>query len=254
MEKSMEFCNKTALVTGAGSGIGRLSAIYFARAGARVMIVDLNSSGLDITAEAIRSEGGIVQQVTADVTDRVSCERVVADCVKTFSRLDIAHNNAGITQSPFQFADLPPAEATRVMAVNFWGVFNCLQAEIRQMLVQRDGTIINTASSAGIVAVPSCSVYTASKHAVVGLTKTVAAEYIGHGIRINAVCPGFVETPMTEHFSKDPQLSQAMLAMHPIGRFAQPEEVAEAVLWLASPRSSYAVGANLVIDGGYSLA
>ncbi|WP_454857768.1 SDR family NAD(P)-dependent oxidoreductase [Rhizobium binxianense] len=253
----MELNDKVALVTGAGSGIGRASAIRLARGGAKVMLVDLEAAkaGLDATTEAIRSAGGSTEQAIADVTDPVSFGKAVQDCITAFGRLDIAHNNAGVTGLAFDFAELPVEEATRIMAVNFWGVFHCLQAEIPQMLSQGGGgTIVNTASSAGVVAVPHFSAYTASKHAVVGLTKTVAAEYAGRGIRINAVCPGFVETPMTARHNDNPELLRAMLAMHPIGRFARPEEVAEAVFWLASPASSYAVGANLLLDGGYSLA
>lgn len=252
----MELDGKVALVTGAGSGIGRASAIRLARSGAKVVLVDLEiaKAGLDTTAEAIRSAGGFAEQAVADVTDPVSFGKAVQDCVAAFGRLDIAHNNAGVTGAAFEFGELPIEEATRIMAVNFWGVFHSLQAEIPQMLAQGGGTIVNTASSAGIVAVPHFSAYTASKHAVVGLTRTVAAEYAGRGIRINAVCPGFVETPMTALHNDNPELLQAMLALHPIGRFAKPEEVAEAVFWLASPASSYAVGANLVLDGGYSLA
>ena len=250
----MELSGKVALVTGAGSGIGRASAIALARAGARLMILDVVAGGLDVTAAAIRETGGEVQQATVNVTDPQAVADAVSACVERFGSLDIAHNNAGVSGPAQEFAAVPVEEAARIIDVNFWGVFHCMQAQIRHMLAQGGGTIVNTASGAGIVATPSYSSYCASKHAVVGLTKSVAAEYAARGIRINSVCPGYVETPMTDPHRADEAAKRAIAAAHPIGRVAQPEEIAEAVLWLASPRSSFVVGANLLVDGGYSLA
>ena len=250
----MELSGKVALVTGAGSGIGRASAIALARAGARLMILDVAAGGLDTTAAAIRETGGEVLQGTANVADPKAVTDAVDACVERFGNLDIAHNNAGVSGPAQDFADVQVDEAARIIDVNFWGVFHCMQAQIRHMLAQGGGTIVNTASGAGIVATPSYSSYCASKHAVVGLTKSVAAEYAARGIRINSVCPGYVETPMTDPQRSDEAARLAIAAAHPIGRVAQPEEIAEAVLWLASPRSSFVVGANLLVDGGYSLA
>jgi len=250
----MDLEGKAAFVTGAGSGIGRASALCLARAGASVMIVDLDGSGLDETAAMIRKTGGAVHPAVVNVTDPQSVSAAVAECVATFGTLDVAHNNAGVTHDATPFADLPLAAAQRVMDVNFWGVFHCMQAQIRQMLAQGGGAIVNTASGAGIVATPQYATYCASKHAVIGLTKSTAAEYAAQGIRINSVCPGYVETPMTDPQRTDAATRAAIAAAHPIGRVAQPEEIAEAVLWLASARSSFAVGLNMLVDGGYSLA
>lgn len=251
----MNFQGKTAFVTGAGSGIGRASAIAFARAGANLMIVDVAAPGLELTAAAIRETGAEVLTAAIDVTDPDAIEAAVAACARHFGQLDIAHNNAGVSGSPSDFADIGRTEAHRIVAVNFWGVFHCMQAQIRQMIAQRGGgTIVNTASGAGIVATPTYSTYCASKHAVIGLTKSVAAEYASRGIRINSVCPGYVETPMTDPQRGSEETRRAIAAAHPIGRVAQPEEIAEAVLWLASPNSGFVVGASLLIDGGYSLA
>lgn len=250
----MDLKGKAAFVTGAGSGIGRASALCLARAGASVMIVDLDRSGLDETAAMIRKAGGAAHPSVVNVTDPQSVSAAVAECVVTFGALDVAHNNAGVTHEASPFADLPLAAAQRVMDVNFWGVFHCMQAQIRQMLAQGGGAIVNTASGAGIVATPQYATYCASKHAVIGLTKSAAAEYAARGIRINSICPGYVETPMTDPQRSDEATRAAIAAAHPIGRVAQPEEIAEAVLWLASARSSFAVGLNMLVDGGYSLA
>lgn len=250
----MELSGKTALVTGAGSGIGRASAIALARAGAKVLAADIRADGIEKTVALIRANGGTAEATIVDVTSASSVGDMIETCVKTFGSLDIAHNNAGLNNAAGDFASVDPREAEKLMAVNFWGVFHCLQAEIRQMLSQGGGSIVNTASGAGIVATPGTTLYCASKHAVIGLTKSVAAEYANRGIRVNSVCPGLVETPLVAEYTSNEELRGPMLAMHPIGRFAKPEEVAEAVLWLASPKASYAVGTNLLVDGGYTLA
>jgi NAD(P)-dependent dehydrogenase (short-subunit alcohol dehydrogenase family) len=251
----MEFSGKTVMVTGAGSGIGRASAIAFARAGASVTIVDITMAGLEVTAAAIAEVGEPARLAAADVTDPDAVAEVIHRCAALSGRLDVAHNNAGIGGIAFDFLDEPLVDANRIMDVNYWGAFHCMRAEIRQMLGQDGGgTIVNTASGAGIVATPRFASYCASKHAVVGLTKAVAAEYAAGGVRINCVCPGYVETPMTEPQRADAAARSSIAAAHPIGRVAQPEEIADAVLWLASPRSSFVVGASLMVDGGYSLA
>lgn len=250
----MEFVGKAAIVTGAGSGIGRASAVAFARAGASVLALDISDGALEETVREIRATGGIVEPLRVDVTDSTAVERAIGCCLDKFGSVDIAHNNAGLNNAQGEFAEVSTADAMQLMNVNFWGTFHCMQAEIRQMLRQGGGIIVNTASSAAIVAQPGLATYCASKHAVLGLTKSVAAEYAGRGIRINAVCPGFVETPMTSAYSGDEKLRDMMLAMHPVGRFASPEEIADAVLWLASSHTGFVIGAGLVIDGGYSLA
>ncbi|WP_150126826.1 glucose 1-dehydrogenase [Sphingomonas panacis] len=246
----MDIAGKVAFITGAGSGIGRASACAFARAGASVMIVDMNESGLMETAGLIEEIGGAVATMTVDVTDGSSVAAAVAATVERFGRLDCAHNNAGVGGTPAELAESDEASARQVMDVNFWGVFHGMRAQIAVMLRQGGGTIVNTASAAGLVGLPSLSVYSASKHAVVGLTKTAALEYATRGIRINSVCPGVIETPMSTPLFEVPGLHAAMAAVHPIGRFGLPTEIADAVLWLSSSASSFVVGASIAIDGG----
>lgn len=247
----MEFVGKTAFVTGAGSGIGRASAIAFAREGAKVMIVDLQQNGLDETAEEIRGFGGEVANLTLDVTDRDAVNNAIEATVECFGGLNCALNNAGISYPPINWETLPYPDARRIFEVNFWGVFHCMQAQVQYMLGAGGGTIVNTASGAGLVASPLASTYAASKHAVAGLTKSVGLEVAAKGIRINAICPGLVETGMTKPLWGT-EVGNASVAAHPIGRIAQPSEMADAVLWLSSPRSSFVLAVNLPVDGGYT--
>lgn len=251
---SMGLEGKSALVTGAGSGIGRASAVALAQAGVNLLIADLNRQGLEETAEAIRDAGGNATIEIADVTDPNAVQAAIDSCVAAYGSLDIAHNNAGLNNAAGEFHEIAPAEIEKLMSVNFWGVIHCMQAEIRQMLKQGQGSIINTGSAAGLVAQAGATPYAISKHAVVGLTRSAGVEYAKRGIRINAVCPAMVETPMVSEFTKPGPMREVFMDAHPIGRFAMPNEIADAVVWLASPRSSYVTGACISVDGGYVAA
>ena len=248
-----ELTGKIALVTGAASGIGRESARKLAVAGAQVMIVDRDPDGLEGTLEQIRSTGGEAAASVGDVSDAGDVTRFVAETVTRFGGLHLAHNNAGIIgPSETSLVDYPVESFRHVLNVNLFGIFHCLQAEIRHMLANGGGTIVNTASVSGMNATYNIAGYIASKHAVIGLTRAAALEYAALGIRINSVCPGYVATNMTGKYF-DEAATAALTSAHPINRICQPEEVADAVVWLLSERSSYVLGAEIVIDGGYRL-
>jgi NAD(P)-dependent dehydrogenase (short-subunit alcohol dehydrogenase family) len=249
----MTLKGKTAFVTGAASGIGRESARAFARAGANVMAVDLEEEGLIETAALVRSAGGAVETAVVDVSDAGRVTAAIKATVERFGSLDCAHNNAGYFGSPGELVSFPETTARRMMDVNYWGAFYCMRAQIEIMLRQGGGTIVNTASGAGLVALPKFSPYCASKHALVGLTKSAAVEYAARGVRINCVCPGVVETKMVSDLLASDEARAALRALSPIGRFGQPAEIAEAVIWLSSPQSSFVVGATLPVDGGYTV-
>lgn len=248
-----ELTGKVALVTGAGSGIGRETSKKLATAGAQVMIVDRDPDGLAATLQQIQASGGDAATSVADVSDADDVARSVYETIERFGGLHLAHNNAGImgpAETPL--AEYPVESLRHVLEVNLFGIFHCLQAEIRHMLANGGGTIVNTASVSGMNATYNIAGYITSKHAVIGLTRAAALEYAGKGIRINSVCPGYVATNMTGQFF-DEAAAAALTAAHPINRICQPEEVADAVAWLLSERSSYVLGAELVIDGGYRL-
>ena len=246
---------KTALLTGGASGIGRATALAFAREGARVAVAD--RGGAEATVALINAAGGQAISLSGDVTDAAVVEAMVAQTVAAFGRLDCAFNNAGIAPAAVGPAgqrthELTDASWQGVLDVNLTGVFLCMRAELRQMLQQGGGVIVNTASIAGLFGLPMAGAYVASKHGVVGLTKTAAIEYAADNIRVNAVCPGYITTPMTEETvrRRGPQL----MARVPTHRMGQPEEIAEAVVWLCSDRSSFVTGAAYTVDGGYSAA
>jgi len=242
---------KTALVTGAASGIGAASAIAFAEAGARVAVCDRDLEGAERTAKLIAEAGGEACAVGVDVTDSEEVAAMVSRVVDVFGRLDCAHNNAGITGASALTADYDPSEWNRVLAVNLTGVFHCLRHELAAMLAGGGGSIVNTASFSGLVAVPRIPAYVASKHGVVGLTKAAAVEYGRRGIRVNAVCPGSTRTPMVEDFAAgDQRVEDAMAAASPMRRLAEPEEIARAVIWLCSDEASFVNGHALAVDGG----
>jgi NAD(P)-dependent dehydrogenase (short-subunit alcohol dehydrogenase family) len=243
---------KVALVTGAAAGIGRASAHALARAGARLMLVDVDADGLDAVRVELAGAAAEVATSVADVSDPEAVSRAVAGTVERFGGLDLAHNNAGLL-GPFEpLASYPHAAARRLFDVNVFGVLFCLQAQIPVMLARGGGSIVNTASVSGVRALPNIGIYTATKHAVIGLTRSAAREYSARGIRVNCVCPGFVQTDMTRG-RFDAQTEAALAAQHPIGRFADPAEIAESVLWLLGSGASFVTGSCVFVDGGQTV-
>ena len=242
---------KVALVTGGASGIGRATALTFAREGAKLIIADMNEEGGHQTVHMIMEKGGEAIFVRTDVSKAVEVQALISQAVKTYGRLDCAHNNAGISGGGRALtAEYPEDRWQQVIAVNLTGVWLCMKYEMVQMLLQGGGSIVNTASAAGLVGLPYASAYVASKHGVVGLTKTAALEYAQQGIRVNCVCPGVIHTPMTERGLSDPERRARIIAMEPIGRVGAPEEVAEAVVWLCSDAASFVTGHAMSVDGG----
>ena len=243
--------NKIALVTGAGSGIGRATALVFAREGAKVVVSDIVVEGGQETVQQIEAAGGEAIFVKADVSQAADVETLVAKTVETYGRLDCAFNNAGIEGGVKPTIDCTEEEFDRTIAVNLTGVWLCMKYEIQQMLSQGGGTIVNTASAAGLVGFPGLPDYVASKHGVVGLTKTSALEYAKSGIRVNAVCPGVIQTPMVERGAQlSPGFDELAVSMEPVGRFGQPAEIGEAVVWLCSDAASFVTGIPMQVDGG----
>ena len=242
---------KVALVTGGGSGIGRATALVFAREGAKVVVADVTEAGGLETVEQVTAAGGAATFMRADVSNPAEVEAMVSRAVEAYGRLDCAFNNAGIEGSGKSTTACIEEDFNRTIAVNVTGVWLCMKSEIRRMLGQGSGAIVNTASAAGLVGVPSMPDYVASKHAVVGLTKTAALEYAKSGIRVNAVCPGVVQTSMVERvLQRAPGFDEVALASEPIGRFGQPAEIGEAVVWLCSDAASFVTGIPLSVDGG----
>jgi len=242
---------KVALITGAGSGIGRACAEAYARAGARVVVSDRDVAGGEETVRRLAEAGGEALFVAADVADPAACAGLVARTLERFGRLDCACNNAGIGGEQNPTADYSDEGWQQVIGVNLSGVFYCMKHEIAGMLAGGGGAIVNMASILGQVGFATAPAYVAAKHGVLGLTKTAALEYAAQGIRVNAVGPAFIHTPMIAAFEEDPERSQMLLSLHPIGRLGNPEEVAAAVLWLSSEAASFVTGAYLPVDGGY---
>jgi NAD(P)-dependent dehydrogenase (short-subunit alcohol dehydrogenase family) len=248
-----EFTSKVAFVTGAGSGIGRASALKLATQGAKVMAMDLDAAGLAETADLAGEGVGEMAIFVGDVCDAAAVKAAIAECVARFGGLHLAHNNAGIVgTSSGPIASFSAETFQQVMNVNVMGVFHCLQAELAHMLASGGGAIVNTASVVGRVVLPDICAYVTSKHAVVGLTKAAAVENAAKGVRVNCVSPGYVITNMTKNFFTEESLA-AFVGAHPIGRGAQPEEIADAALYLLSDRASFITGADLTADGGYTL-
>jgi NAD(P)-dependent dehydrogenase (short-subunit alcohol dehydrogenase family) len=243
---------KVALVTGAGSGIGRASALAFAREGARIVAADVAVAGGQETVAWIHQAGGRATFVRADVSQASEVEALLQTTIATYGQLDCAHNNAGIEGVLATTADYPEDDWDRVIAINLKGVWLCMKYELAHMQQQGRGAIVNTASIAGLVGARRMPAYVASKHGVAGLTKTAALEYARVGIRINAVCPGIIHTPMVERafLSRHPQAATRLSASEPIGRLGTPEEVAEAVIWLCSDAASFITGHTMAVDGG----
>ena len=247
-----EFEGRVALVTGAAAGIGNAAARLFAERGARVALVDLPESAGQDAAEAIRKQGGDAFFVAADVASSDQVEAAVARTLEGFGRLDCAYNNAGISGPAHFVGEMPEAQWRRTIDVMLTGVYLCMKHEIPAILAAGGGHIVNCASGAGLIGFPGQSAYVASKHGVIGLTKTAALEYGAQGLNVNAICPGTARTAMVEDVVREnPELQDELERLHPIGRIAEPEEIAEAALWLCTARSSFVSGSALVIDGGY---
>ncbi len=243
---------KVALVTGAGSGIGRASALTCAREGAKVMVADIVVEGGEETVQLVKNTGGEASFIKVDVSKAADVEAMVNKGVETYGRIDCAHNNAGIEGQLASTDEYSEEMFNRVIAINLTGVWLCMKYEIPHMLKQGRGAIVNTASGAGLVGAAGMSAYVASKHGVVGLTKTAALEYAKSGIRVNAVCPGVIQTPMVERLTNaQPPLGEALVAAEPIGRTGRTEEIAESVLWLCSDAASFVTGHAMSVDGGY---
>lgn len=247
MDKNLQ--GKTALVTGAASGMGKAIARLYGQHGANVMLSDTDDAKGQAVVEELKAAGASARFFKADVGDPAQCQQLVRETVAAFGRLDIACNNAGILGEEQLSADYSLGGWQRVININLNGVFYCLKYELEAMLKQGAGVIINMASILGQVGTPNLAAYVAAKHGVVGLTQTAGLEYATKGIRINAVGPGYIDTPLLAHMS--PEVKQQLVDMHPIGRLGKAEEVAELVLWLSSDKASFITGAYYPADGGY---
>jgi NAD(P)-dependent dehydrogenase (short-subunit alcohol dehydrogenase family) len=255
MKKNENYTGKVAFVTGAASGIGRATALAFAREGASVVVADISEQGNQETAHTIEELGGRAIAVRCDVTRTEEVKEALNKTVEAFGRLDFAFNNAGIEpRKAAPTAEYEEEEWNRIIDINLRGVFLCMKHEIPLILKQGRGAIVNTSSGAGIIGIKASPAYTAAKHGVIGLTKAAALDYAAQNIRINAVCPGIIDTPMMDRFSGGTSEGrERVISQEPIGRMGQPEEIANAVVWLCSDASSFAVGHALVIDGGQTV-
>jgi NAD(P)-dependent dehydrogenase (short-subunit alcohol dehydrogenase family) len=250
MSKDLE--NKVALITGGTTGIGRDTAVLFAKKGAKVVISGRRETEGKETIALVKVAGGEGIFVQSDVSKAADVESLIKKTVDTFGRLDIAFNNAGVDGKLVPLTEQTEENWDYVHGINLKGVWLCLKYEIQQMLKQGGGgAIVNMSSVGGLIGGSGFGVYIASKHGVLGLTKTAAMECATHGIRVNAVCPAVIETPMADRAFADPVVNKRMLAMHPLGRFGKPMEVAEAVLWLCSDKSSFTTGQYIGVDGGF---
>jgi NAD(P)-dependent dehydrogenase (short-subunit alcohol dehydrogenase family) len=252
MEISFE--NKVALITGAGSGLGLATAKAFAESGASVALADANEKAVRSAADELSARGHEALAIRCDVADDAQVEAMVEQTVATFGRLDAAYNNAGVQNVVAEAAEATRGDFDRVISINLRGVWSCMKFELQQMLKQGEGAIVNCSSIGGLVAGPKRGTYQASKHGVLGLTKSAALDYAARGIRINAVCPGIIHTAMLDRMmATQADALDAMLQNVPIGRLGRPEEIASAVLWLCSSAASFMIGHALAVDGGYTI-
>jgi NAD(P)-dependent dehydrogenase (short-subunit alcohol dehydrogenase family) len=251
----LDFQGKVVLITGAATGIGRAVAVAFATQGAKVSIGDINDDAARETLDLVKEAGGDALFLRTDVSDEADVQKLVSETLRHFGRLDCAFNNAAIAPKDADrrpVAQLDTAAFDRLLAVDLRGVFLCMKYELREMVRAGRGAIVNTASIAGMVAEPGVPHYVAAKHGVIGLTKAAAIEYAAHGIRVNALAPGWVDTPMTVALKSDPALEARLRATAPLGRPAQPEEMAGPVLYLCSDAASYVTGQVHLADGGFT--
>lgn len=248
---SMTFSGQVAMVTGAAAGIGRATALAFAAEGLKVVVADLDVAGGEGTVELIRASGGDAVFVPCNVTRESDVQQLMAQTISTYGRLDYAFNNAGIEIEQGRLAEGSEAEFDAIMGVNVKGVWLCMKHQLPLMLAQGGGAIVNTASVAGLGAAPKMSIYSASKHAVIGLTKSAAVEYAKKKIRVNAVCPAVIDTDMFRRAHEaDPRKADFAAAMHPVGRIGKVEEIASAVLYLCCDGAAFTTGHALAVDGG----
>ena len=251
MFNARRFSDKVAFVTGAASGIGRATAVAFATEGARVAILDLTEDALAETADAVRAAGAQVLVIACDVSTPEQVEAAIRQVVETFGRLDIAFNNAGVENKAAPVAEIALDEWDRILDINLRGTFVCMKHELAQMVRQGSGVIVNTSSGAGVRGVAGGASYAASKHAIIGLTKSAALDYAKQNIRVNAILPGNIETPMMDRFTNGD--IQKAIDLEPVGRLGKPEEIADAVLWMSADLGGFVTGAAISVDGGWSL-
>jgi NAD(P)-dependent dehydrogenase (short-subunit alcohol dehydrogenase family) len=248
------FAGKVAFVTGAGSGIGRATATAFAAEGADIALADIDSAGNEETAHIVAEHGGRVLAVECDVTSSSDVKTAVERTVQELGRLDVAFNNAGIEQPPTTLVDTTEDDWSRLLDIDLRSAFLCMKYEIPAMLEHGGGSIVNTSSGAGVIGIRGQAAYVAAKHGLIGLTKSAALEYAAQGVRVNAICPGIIETPMMHRFSGGtPEGRARVIDQEPVGRMGSPEEIASAVLWLSSDLGAFATGHAMVIDGGQTV-
>jgi NAD(P)-dependent dehydrogenase (short-subunit alcohol dehydrogenase family) len=251
MARNDRFTDKVVLITGAASGIGRAAALAFAAEGARVAILDRSADALGAVQASLKNEGSEALTMACDVSSPDQVDGAIKQVVDRFGRLDIAFNNAGVENKAAPVHEIDLAEWDRILGINLRGTFLCMKHELAQMVKQGGGVVVNTSSGAGIRGVAGGAAYAASKHAIIGLTRSAALDYAKHNIRVNAVLPGNIETPMMDRFTGGD--IQKAIDLEPVGRLGKPAEIAEAVLWMASDLGGFVTGAATVIDGGWSL-